>query len=340
MTGQSHRQTHELTIIGFGIAGATLAWQLHRRGVRLRIIDIEAPGAASRVAAGLVTPITGKKLKPQPDFVTLRQSAAALYQRIQAHTESRFWFERAALRVLTTQRELDAWAATNATRDALAHEDLGGDWHGLPNAGKRIRMPMAARLDTRMFLDASRRFFAQHHRFDERWVTESAGPTVWCCGFNESRSKRIPSLPWRPAKGEILTIVSRDLTLRGTLHANGIWVTPVANQQFLAGATYSWDELDGEVTTEAANQLKSKISDTISAPFEIVRQQAGVRPIVSGRRPVIGCLPDQREHWIFNGLGSKGSLLAPTLAEALAQHIVSETSIPTAYDVAHRIEGS
>ena len=51
-------------IVGFGIAGALLARELLARGVRVTANDVADPESSSLVAAGMITPITGKRLKP------------------------------------------------------------------------------------------------------------------------------------------------------------------------------------------------------------------------------------------------------------------------------------
>ena len=50
---------NRITIVGMGLAGSCLAWELWRRQVPFRIVDDGIPGS-SHVAAGLVNPVTGK----------------------------------------------------------------------------------------------------------------------------------------------------------------------------------------------------------------------------------------------------------------------------------------
>jgi glycine/D-amino acid oxidase-like deaminating enzyme len=51
-------------------------------------------------------------------------------------------------------------------------------------------------------------------------------------------------------------------------------------------------------------------------------------------KPAIGEHPQQRQCWLFNGLGSRGLLLAPRLASILADAIVSDAvTIPPQFDL-------
>ena len=64
----------------------------------------------------------------------------------------------------------------------------------------------------------------------------------------------------------------------------------------------------------------------ISCPFEIIDQEAGIRPTIIDRRPLIGIHPRIDKLFILNGLGTRGSLLAPYTATALYDFI--EKQIP------------
>ncbi|HYD83061.1 MAG TPA: hypothetical protein VEA63_03390, partial [Opitutus sp.] len=51
-----------LLIVGQGLAGTLLAWELERAGLTFEIADEGHGRAASRVAAGIINPITGQRL--------------------------------------------------------------------------------------------------------------------------------------------------------------------------------------------------------------------------------------------------------------------------------------
>jgi glycine/D-amino acid oxidase-like deaminating enzyme len=42
-----------------------------------------------------------------------------------------------------------------------------------------------------------------------------------------------------------------------------------------------------------------------------VDHQAGIRPAISDRRPIIGQHAEQKRAYIFNGLGARGGMVAP-----------------------------
>ncbi len=330
----------DVTIVGFGLAGAAIAWALHERGLRLRVFDADLDGASSKVAAGLITPVTGKKLKPESDFLNLRKRAVGHYRSIERLTDVPCLLERPALRLLESEREIAALDRPTESPLELMRQGDTFNWSGFRALGQALLMPLAARLDTRAYLSASWRALSETHEMLNSTPNIIHGPVVWCCGFHESQANRAQALQWRPAKGEIVVIHSDELRLPGTLHARGIWVTPDGDGQLLAGATYSWDVLDGKPTNQARDEIAKTLDAVLDVPYRITGQRAGVRPIVQGRKPVIGRLDALNPQWIFNGLGSKGSLYAPSLGELLAEQIVNDSEVPARFDYRQRIDHS
>jgi glycine/D-amino acid oxidase-like deaminating enzyme len=55
--------------------------------------------------------------------------------------------------------------------------------------------------------------------------------------------------------------------------------------------------------------------------FEVIDHEAGVRPILRRSEPLIGPLAEGG--WMFNALGSKGSLYAPGMAARLARWLLN-----------------
>ncbi|MFM7974104.1 MAG: FAD-dependent oxidoreductase, partial [Pirellula sp.] len=58
----SNPMSLDLLVVGGGLAGCAMVWQALRRGLNVALVDQLSPQSSSRVAAGLVTPITGNRL--------------------------------------------------------------------------------------------------------------------------------------------------------------------------------------------------------------------------------------------------------------------------------------
>lgn len=327
----------EFVIVGAGLAGVTLAWALVRRGRTVRLIDREPPTTTSRVAAGLLTPITGKKPAVSWRWHELRPVAERFYRVIEAATGRTFFHPRPIVRVMTSEKEREAFTRSEFAGLATSvNPPLDAD--AVPQPFGAVLMPTAAQLDTTAYLDASREHFTRHGVY-ERSVWDgriAGGVTVLCQGYVSGGE--FP-LPFRPAKGEILTVRIPGMNERRAINRGGWWLAPTATpDEYRFGATYSWDVLDDVPTVTGREELASKLSELTRLPFEVVGHTAGVRPIVSGRKPVIGWHPTTPQLVVFNGLSSKGALTAPFVAEMLAIHLCDGTPIDPELDVRNRTE--
>ena len=66
---------------------------------------------------------------------------------------------------------------------------------------------------------------------------------------------------------------------------------------------------------------------------ELVDHRAGVRPATRDRMPFVGLHPQQSHVGIFNGFGSKGSLMIPWHARQLANYLANQQSLSEQADI-------
>jgi glycine/D-amino acid oxidase-like deaminating enzyme len=71
---------------------------------------------------------------------------------------------------------------------------------------------------------------------------------------------------------------------------------------------------------------------------QILEQKAGVRPTVLDRRPLMGEHPAYQGVYIFNGLGTKGYMMAPTLASELADFMLEQKPLDPETDIRRFIQ--
>ena len=100
-----------------------------------------------------------------------------------------------------------------------------------------------------------------------------------------------------------------------------------------AGANYDWKHMDAIPTEEGKTEVLEKLATWIelgqdkAVSMEVIEHEAGIRPIIRNSRPVVGMHPDHAQLGFFNGLGSKGSLMAPAVAEHFAAYLCGETEL-------------
>lgn len=304
-------------IVGQGLAGTCLAWELWRRGSAFVLVDRES-GGSSRVAAGMINPITGKNFAPSWRIGDFLPEALGFFHHIEEALNHRIWHPMPVLRLAGSAKE---WRKIESKLgDAEVLPWLAGALleppHGWVGA---VEVTGGGRLDTRGFLDASREFFRErgHYRAAEIDLGE-ARRQVWCAGA----AGLLAGLhgPHRSAKGEILTLRADGWDASRARVGGGGWLLPLGGGRFKCGATYEWDQLD-ELPTPEGRQRVIEIATALGGPtFEVVDHEAGIRPILRRSQPLIGPMPGGG--WMFNGLGSKGSLYAPGMARRLADWLL------------------
>ena len=94
-------------IVGQGIAGSILAYLLQGNGQKVVVIDQNTEGSlsASKIAAGVINPITGRRFVKSWHVDALLPSAKQTYQALEKVLNIPIWHERRLLRTLTNAEE-------------------------------------------------------------------------------------------------------------------------------------------------------------------------------------------------------------------------------------------
>lgn len=327
----------EFVIVGQGLAGTTLAWQLLRRGRRVLVVDREDGTSASRIAAGLITPVTGKRLAKSWRWDELFPAAVAFYRSIEAETGVPFFSQQASLRLFADEAERDEFhrREANMLRDLVRPvPTINSDWFAAPYGG--FVMPSAARLDVSRYLYASREYFRARVAYLRAEIDPcesfQAETVVFCRGFVADSGPWFGGIQFNAAKGEILTLRVPGLAEERVVH-RGLWLVPLGESLFRVGATHTWEPLNSLPTPEGRAEIEAKLRTFLKLPYEVIDHHAAVRPVIDAGYPVLGRHPEYTRVAFFNGLGAKGSLLAPFFANQLAAHLCGEGEIDAAVNV-------
>ena len=74
-----------------------------------------------------------------------------------------------------------------------------------------------------------------------------------------------------------------------------------------------------------------------NSKFEIVRQEAGVRPCTATTRPHLGVHPKFKNLYSFNGFGSKGYALSPYFASHFAEYLLEGGELDKEADLSRHV---
>ena len=351
MTQQAIRKP-DVIILGQGLAGSALAWHLHWAGQRILLIDRGESATASRIAAGLITPITGRRMTMAGEFDLLLNEAESFYRQVETATGQQLLDKQPSVRFFINDEERTLFLTE---RWPQRH----GDVRLIRNAiGENLGFEMlnAARLKVTQFLDATRDYFTERQELvtaDVDALTDmeisgegvriaglnvSAARLAFCQGHQAQQNPWFPGVPDGASKGEILTVRLRGRTDQRVTH-RGLWLAPVHGLQgenpaaeptdiFIVGATYDREDLSDTITAAARSELLSGLAGIVSEPVEVLHQVAAVRAGMQRRRPVVAVHPQHPQLAILNGLGSRGALLAPHCAKELTTLLLGGTPPP------------
>ena len=140
------------------------------------------------------------------------------------------------------------------------------------------------------------------------------------------------TLPLEGTKGELLVIHAPDLKLDVILKSS-VFIIPIGDEQYLVGSTYAWNDYSNKPTESAKNEILEKLQKVISCSFKVVHHRAGIRPTVTDRRPLVGQHKAHKNLYLMNGLGSRGVLIAPTVAKDLIAYIEDGVPLPKEIDI-------
>jgi glycine/D-amino acid oxidase-like deaminating enzyme len=341
-------------IVGQGLAGTILALTLLEKGRSVMLIDDGKPVTASKIAAGLYNPVVFKRLVKSWMADELLPYMDSFYPRMEKQLNTRFYFSKRILKPFAEEQEKVLWLKKTDEpigkylNKNIYNEDLNGIVHNPLGISEVLH---AGNLDTFKFLTAARNYFREkdlivEDKFDHDLleINENtvmykgiiSGRIIFCEGYKTTVNPFFSWLPFKLTKGEILTVrlaagntIPEDIVLN-----KAVFILPLGNNTYKVGATYEWNDLSEDTSEKGRAELIEKLEKVLKVPFDVIDQQAGIRPTVLDRRPLIGIHPDLRILGVFNGMGTKGVMLAPFFANQFAEFLENAAPIDKEVDIA------
>lgn len=332
---------YDFIIRGQGIAGSLLAWFLLQAGKKVLVVDPQLENTCSRIASGMIHPVTGRRIVKSWNADLFIPFAKATYKDIEDKLAEKFFEDYPVFEIYHDIGHRNDWAGRSAS-DGMS--DYVKDECEASAAPKGAKAPYGGRwvvnggwLDTRRFLDTLQRYLQGNNSFhkgilkyeevefsDEHitWGEYKASKIIDCSGVNAITHPLFNHLPFKPCKGELLQIESDELPKDCILHGH-VKLIPLGGYQYICGATYDFNTIDEIPTPEGKEKLISSLEKIITLSFRVSGHFASIRPSTIDRRPILQQHKDQPLLYIFNGLGSKGVMMGPWMGNMLSRHLVN-----------------
>lgn len=160
---------------------------------------------------------------------------------------------------------------------------------------------------------------------------------VFCDGPYAVQNPYFNWLPFNLCQGEWITLQT-DAPLTKRVLNNKVNIIPMGENRYKLSSSYSWKTLDWQPHDEAKEELLKGFEELFDVPYTLVEHRAALRPTVSDRRPYLGRHPEYASLAIFNGLGSKGVMLAPYFSQHLASHLLDGTPLLPEVDIKRHLK--
>ncbi len=318
------------------------------------IIDKLDHSSASRIATGVINPISGQRLVPNWRLNKLCPFAQKYYAEIEDNFREIFFNKLSIIKLTNNKIDLEKLKklkVSNEYSKYLINTECRIIYDKILNSNFESSEILGSHCDTTTLLDIlanefkkNRIFKADNFYYENLildkgkvcWKNFKASNIVFCEGPRAVNNPWFSKLPFENSKGEVLTLRlkgKKHLSIKSTLFKNGKWLMPVAEQKFMAGSTYCRDFLDNKVTNDARTEIINGVEKFCCLNFAVVLQQAAIRPTVKDHLPIIGSHKLHSQISIFNGLASKGVYFAPYCAVQLANNLIYGNSVERALDV-------
>jgi glycine oxidase len=305
---------------------------------------------ASLVASGLYNPVVLKRFTAAWNAASHLETAIPKYISLEKLLGVKLDYVVPIHRVFNSVQEQNNWflACDKPLLTPFLNPKL------VDNKNNSVKAPFGfgevnatGRIDTQKLIEAYRAFLSQMNQyisatFDYEALIETpeglcyesiqAKHIVFTEGFGIHKNPYFKQLPLEGTKGELITVYAPQLQLTPILKSS-IFVIPMEGDHYLVGSTYEWTDKTNIPTSEAKSQLLEKLERLVTCDFEVVNQRAGIRPTVSDRRPLVGRHPNHQKMYVLNGLGTRGVLIAPAMAEALYAFIETDAPLPEEIDI-------
>jgi glycine oxidase len=361
---RSTSSSFDVAVVGGGVIGLAVAWRAAQRGMSAIVLERAEPGAgASRVAAGMIAPISEASPKEQ-SLLRLSLASASVYPGFVAELREASGLDPGYLGCGTLAAARDRDEAEALERELSMRTGLG-----LPV--RRLRASEARRLEPglapalRLALDVP-----DDHVIDPRALTAAlgealrrAGGTLWtrcevaevavrggralgvrpaaaaevgaeqvviAAGVWSSSIAGIPErarVPMRPVKGQ--TLQMHDPTgpglLTRVLRMSPGYLVPRGDGRYVLGATMEERGFDTTITAGAIFELLRDAIELVPGLAELVIDElvAGLRPTTPDNAPVLGQSALDGLQWA-TGHYRHGILLTPITAEILSGTLAGE----------------
>lgn len=331
----------DFLLIGQGIAGTVLSYQLMQAGKTVMVLDTPAKNNSTRVAAGLYNPITGRKMVKTWRADDLFPEIIPLYSQLEKLIAKTFIYPAGIYRPFFGVEEQNEWMGKSSEPEVIPYLQgvkMQPYYPEVNNPHGGILLQNSGYLDLPTLMDGYREHLSRNkavreEEFDEEFLLKKEdhweykdiefSKLIYCNGLGAMKSSFFGKLPFAPVKGEILEI-SSDFQPRDVIN-RGVFRITMPDGRVRVGSTYSWHDLEDGPTEQGREEVLERLEKIVPGQVQgILSHKSGIRPATKDRKPFLGKHPEEESVYIFNGFGAKGVSLVPYFSKMMLRLLIED----------------
>ena len=328
--------TPEITVLGGGIFGLSVAWSCLKRGAKIRVIERRAIGAgASGGIVGALAPHTPENWndKKQFQFDCLIASRTWWPEIEDASGLPTGYMRTGRVQPVMDDKGLDLARARSEGAQIfwknLAHwsVDQSADtaWQPPSPTGWLIHDTLSAHIHPRQAVLALAKAIEKNGGEIIIGDANSQGQVVHATGYEGllDLSTKLGQPFGNGVKGQAI-LLDHDAAGQPQLFADALHIVPHADGTTAIGSTSERDFQDPETTDAQLDDIHQRavIAFPVLQNAKVLGRWAGVRPRAKSRAPMLGRHPLHKGEFIANGGFKIGFGMAPKVAEVMADLIL------------------
>ena len=337
-------------IVGQGICGTMLSWFLHKQGKTFLVIDDNNENSSSKIAAGIINPVTGRRYAYTWMIDEVMPFAIQAYEEIGTYLNIQLAYPKSIIDFFPSPQMRNAFIDRLTENDTYLHsfpdQNRFNQYFNYDFGCGEIRPAYTVHLQLLLQswrkklqeLDAIReeQFDLNELKTSKELVsyqTVTAKKIIFCDGAAGVNNPWFQLLPYAANKGEALVIESMELT-NEHIFKKGLMLAPLPGENiYWVGSNYQWEFEDDQPSQQFYDHATSVLNGWLKNSYKVLAHKAAVRPATLERRPFVGFHPQFENVGILNGMGTKGTSLAPFFAHQLSQHLIYNFPIAPEADV-------
>lgn len=348
----------DYTIIGGGISGCILYYRLKSIGLKVLLLNGQSELASSKVAAGLLNPIVFKRLTKSWEVDLLLQELTPFYQELEKKFGEKLFYQKEIVKILANEDERKFWQKKAKMgiekyieeQVFFENEDKINNYSGLSiiknsgflNIGLLIHTIIEYASQNNEFLNTNIDYNdimevqnnnvkgeVSYYQIECNKRIIKTNNIIFAEGHRGTKNPFFPNAQFKLTKGEVLILEIPGLKLNYVLN-KGVFLLPIrlidntAQDLFVCGATYRWENLDELPTEDAKDEILKKLEVFLKIPYKVIGHKVGIRPTVIDRRPI---LAKKDKLFFFNGMGTKAVMITPLLSKLFIKSLVFNQDI-------------